>query len=541
MKKLLAAIAFVSFLVLAGCGSPTELGEVSASITDSQEMQSAGPESEKTEQVDDNPRPNLELSNMSSDSEICKIKENSSIYPVGTPVGDYLGEGEIKGRYLSNAAAFPFRPTTLPITDELNVLLLPIQWSDLPGTDQDWDYYRRNGNILEEFWWMASEGKFKVTVEQPANWFSLEGSYLDFQLSQEDEGQNQAFRPKKQQLYDAIVAASDDFIDYSKFDVILPAFPRAATVSHGGPHEFNFNWNAAFYTDEGDIYDIAGAGDGFINFGDVWFYYAHEMGHMLGFQHMGADYLQNLEAEYRAPWIVNGMAGFDVMGNQDGAVKTLSSWHRWLAGWLDDRQVRCLQAEQVQEEYFELFPINEVDGPLEALIINVDETLNVVVESRRWDERFDRNIVHSRDGIIVYTVDALLGAAQSNMKLVSPRDISKILDVQGKFHREELDGNLCQGNVVRIANLEIEATWVGDDSDIVRVSRTDTWADPRQDMLRQGEFNQISDGCVFGELEDMYYLEEVDPEWLDVKRGLRESYWSEMGYIPLPESRAQDN
>jgi len=538
LKKIVALALFC--LLVAGCSQAAEPGNLDATKPLSQEQEEVVGNAEDDPEVTDdaNPRPKVDFSSKAADPESCKIMENSNIYPAGTPVFDYTGRDEIKGDYKGNPAAFPFRPTVLPTSGELLVIMLKSEWADLPGTDDDSEYYERNARTLEDFWSMATEGKLKVTVEIVDRWFTLAGSYLDFQLTPEDEAQRADTRPKKQALWDAIVDASDELVDFTKVDVVLPAFPRGATVSREGPHDFNFDWNAAMYTEEGAIYDIAAAGDGFINFGDVWFYYAHEMGHMLGIQHMGADYLGAIEAEYRAPWIVNGMAGFDVMGNQDGAIKTLSSWHRWLAGWLDDSQVRCLQSTQIEEEYFELFPINEIGAPLEALVINLDETMNVVVESRRWDARFDRNIVHSRDGIIVYTVDAMLGPAQSNMKLISPRDITKILDVQGKFHREELDGNLCQGDTVRIADLVIEATWVGDATDVVKVSRSDSWIDPRQDMLAKGEFNQISNGCVFGELEDLFYLEKVDPEWLDTKRGLRSSYWSEMGYIPLPESRA---
>ena len=104
------------------------------------------------------------------------------------------------------------------------------------------------------------------------------------------------------------------------------------------------------YTDEGNIYDIMGAGNWFIDhleYGGPWFYYVHEVGNMLGFVNLPDDksILEQAFEWQEYWWQQNGTNGLDVMGNQDGAVKTIGSWLRWLAGWLSDDQVICVTEE----------------------------------------------------------------------------------------------------------------------------------------------------------------------------------------------------
>jgi hypothetical protein len=187
------------------------------------------------------------------------------------------------------------------------------------------------------------------------------------------------------------------------------------------------------------------------------------------------------------------------MGNQDGAVKTVSSWLRWLAGWLDDEQVVCVTEESIEDEYFKLNPLNDISGGLESLVIRLDETTAVVVESRRFDARFDRRIPHSRDGLVVYVVDATLASAQGSMMLLSPRDITKYVEVEHWRSSQEMDGNLCQGDSVAVSWLRIEAAAIQDGGDYVRVSRNDEWVDWTPPQVQETEIVEtvsVSDGCV---------------------------------------------
>lgn len=407
------------------------------------------------------------------DSEMCKIQENSRARKLGDPNPDFAGEREILGRYRGNATAFPFAPTILPTKGEIKVAFIYVDWEDLPGTSGDYEYYKQQIQMFEDFYWMASENKLKMNVQLSAEWFRIEGSYKEFTMTQEQEAQS-GYAPKKQFFYDGAVAASDPETDYSDVDIVFFAIPRAKSVFfHGGPHEFNWIHNGHLDTQEGKIYDIAAAGDWFLkndSFEPPWVYYVHETGHMIGVPHQ-ANEDQEARMDSRL-WVRNPLNGYDIMSNQGGSSRTMTSWLRWLAGWLDDDQVACITKEAVTENYFELFPINQIGADTESLVIRLSDTKAVVVESRRFDEYFDRRTRNSKDGLIVYTVDATKGSAQANQVLVSPRDITELISEPGWRDGYELDAFFFQGDSVVIDGIQIEAYSIGKESDVVRVTRS---------------------------------------------------------------------
>ena len=509
MRKLAALLLAVS--VLTGCSYSLEPGET---IEPTDARSSAA---EANQVPEPKTAPTFELSSLREDPEVCKIKEDSRIYSPSDPVIDFSGLEEIKGgAYKGNATAFPFRPTTLPIFGELNVVVVPVDWADAEGTQRDWDFYRAEAQTFADFWNMASEGKLQVNVTMPDTWYRMPQTTADFYMTEEEEGQRYSFRPKKQALYDAIVGASDPSIDFSNTHIVMPVWPLSASISEAGPHEFNFDWNAAMYTDEGNIYDVMGAGDWFIDhieYGGPWFYYVHEVGHMLGFVHL-PDEDRILEQTFDWQeywWQQNGTNGLDVMGNQDGAVKTIGSWLRWVAGWLSDDNVICVTEESIQDEYFELNHLNDISGGVESLVIKLSETQVVVVESRRWDERFDRPIVHSRDGIFAYVVTATKGGAQNSQLMLSPRNVQDWLEVDHWRGSEELDATFCEGDAANVSNLRIEAVSLQDGKDYVRVTKTDEWVDPNGPAAGSvfGQPNFVENGCVFPPGADTDYRRDL--------------------------------
>ena len=501
MRKLFALL--ISVLLVAGCVQSTELGQVPSSGSKSEPKQTE--ESAADENVEPEQSPSFELSTLREEPEVCKIEENSAMRQPGDPVPDYSEEREIRnGKYPGNATAFPFSPTTLPIYGELHVSVIPVDWEDSEGTPEDMARYKKEIQTLVDFWYMVSEGSLNLVIDMPDEWFRIPGSVVDFQLTEEDEGQRYETRPKKQALYDAIITAADSSMDFTQTEVAIPIWPTGKTVSFdGGPHEFNFDWNAFMETDEGNIYDIAGAGDWFLDhpeYGGPWFYWAHEMGHMLGFVHLPYEGDKYNDLDWREYfWQQNGVNGFDVMGNQDGAIKTIGSWLRWMAGWVRDSQVICLTEDMVEDEVFALNHLNEIGVGTKAVVVKLSDTEVVVIESRRWDARFDRQIAHSRDGLVAYVVDATKAASENSQMLISPRDITRWVEVNHWRGSEELDANFCEGDTAQVANLRIEALSLQEGTDYVRISKVENYVDPLGPPAGStvGRKNTIENGCVF--------------------------------------------
>jgi hypothetical protein len=120
-----------------------------------------------------------------------------------------------------------------------------------------------------------------------------------------------------------------------------------------------------------------------------------------------------------------------------------------------------------------LSPINKINAGVESLVIKLSESKVLVVESRRFDPNFDIDTGNSKDGVLIYLADGLLGTGEGNQRLLSPRNLSNyIYEEKLWWDWRELDAILFQGDSVVYEGLKIEVFYSGKDSDIVKVSKT---------------------------------------------------------------------
>jgi len=393
------------------------------------------------------------VNTLSLDSSVCKIKES------------------LTSSSLPNATAFPFRPTAIKNKGKLNLAVVYVDWADSPGTAEDSRFYQNQIKLLKDFYWMVSENTLDINPTFSKKWFRISGSYKDFVTKTADEAQTGP-APKKQKFYDAAAAASDAETNYSDVDVVIFAIPTGKKVFAEGPHEFSFIYNGYLKTAEGNIYDIVAAGDMYIipTYLPPWSLYAHEMGHMIGTPHQADEYFNSGAPSQK--YQQNPLGGWDIMSTQYGSSRTITSWLRWVAGWLKDEQVVCATKETITENYFELQPINTINAGVESLVIKLNESKALVVESRRFDPNFDVDTGNSKDGVLIYLVDGLQGSGEGNQILLSPRDISKyIYEEKLWWDWRELDAIFFQGDSIVYEGMKIEVFYSGKDSDIVKVSK----------------------------------------------------------------------
>ena len=385
------------------------------------------------------------------DPSVCKVKQNSD--------------------WVKNATAFPFQPTALPIKGKIDVAVVFVDWEDSPGTAEDYKFYQEQVKMFEDFYWMVSENTLDMNPVFSKKWFRIPGSQKNFVMSVEEESQR-GDGSVKQKFYDAAVKASDPETDYSGIEIVIFAIPTGKLTIAMGLHEFNIDYNAYLKTAEGNIYDTVTAGDSFIipTYQPPWVLYVHEAGHMIGVPHQADESFNGSAASQK--YQHNPLGGWDIMSFQGGGTRTITSWLRWLAGWLKDEQVACTTKEKVTNDYYELQPINKINGEVESLVIKISDSKVIVVESRRPDPYFDIETGNSKEGVIVYTVDANKGSAQGNQAILSPRDISKYLYEDNIWWDwKELDAIFFQGDSIVYEGMKIEVFYSGKDSDIVKVSK----------------------------------------------------------------------
>lgn len=399
--------------------------------------------------------PNLEEYALSSeivDDGICKLRQAR-------------GSGEL-------ASAFPSLTYEIPHAGRVDVALIFLEWDDLRGTEADYEYYIQQTSIFEDFYYMVSEGKLDIEIHHQKTWNSVGPAYADYTMSRDQDGGSWRSKDIMQRNGNAFVAASDATVDFTEIEAVIFAVPRAKEVFETGPHSFGHNKQNGLYTNEGVIWDWMASGTWFIeNPGQPsWAFYAHEFGHSLGL----IDFRDSKQSGQISgeKYAVNPMGGYEIMDNQGGPTRTMTAWVRWLQGWLNDSQVLCIDSGDIVGEYYDVSHLNRLSGSTEALVIKTSSTTAIVVESRRWDARFDVPVVNSKDGIVVYTVDSSKGHSEGPLRLLSPRDITEYLYEPNTFPDwRTLDAMFNVGDSITHEGVTIEYVRAKNGSDIVKVSR----------------------------------------------------------------------
>ena len=467
MRKLFA-IAMSSLVILTGCASGSEFGEVSSTIQDSQEIESDSKASEAegsdADIQEEQPSQDLvtfDLAQELVDDSTCKLVEQSL---------------ESRNNSLYLAASFPpSRGITVDVIGTISIKVVFLEWADLRGNKADYEFHVELLEKAKDFFWVMSEGKLRLDYSYETSWNLVPDSYLDSYIPDDKAGADWRNLAYLQEKIDKFIAASDPAVDFSDADVIFFAFPTAkVVVDGGGLHAFNFG-HAIARTAEGNVGNLFSSGSRVYDHVDEvqgWAVFAHEFGHTLGMPDL-RDWSQGREPlgpnQYAMP-IVSPMYGIDTMDNQDAGTQGISGWMKWLQGWLEDSQVTCIEADSVKAEYYRLDNANIMSAENEMLVIKLSATEALIVESKRWDERFDRPISHSRDGVIVYRIDAERGHAEGPLRLLTPRNINEFLDQPNVWPDwRVLDVYLFEGDYVEMGGIRVTNVQSEDDADTVLV------------------------------------------------------------------------
>lgn len=188
-------------------------------------------------------------------------------------------------------------------------------------------------------------------------------------------------------LLEAAVAAADHAVDFGDVDVVWVVWKTAQPRD-----DFRSEaWNDASATADGRTLTRAVLLRA-VDLDQGWVV-AHETGHTLGLPDLydlnppsGESYVR-----FAGPW--------DLMSQLEGPGRAPLAWHRWMLGWADDEQARCVPGGAV--ETVELSPVQS-DGPTLLAAVRLDRNRVLVAESRRA-EGLDAAI--PREGVLVYTVD----------------------------------------------------------------------------------------------------------------------------------------
>lgn len=474
MQAFVLALVLPFALALSSCGPAAEQNvAISTEAPDAQQLKEQAP------------HPTFEASELRVDSSLCKFEDQSPGFLSRDPWMDFT--------YFPNMQADPY---FLPSIGQADIALVFLDWEDLPGSDEDRDYYLKQAKTMADWYQMISQEKYSVNWHVSDRWGRLPGSWRDMKRGSQ-QSQAEEDPVANQEVLDLAVAASDDYFDYTDIDYVIFAIPKSGSLTkqgaeigdvvfYSGIHGFeshihpNPDWHAtSVNTNEGAIGNWALAGTSFQdseNRSPSWVFWTHEMGHMFGYvSHSPQPGV--VDNGPGGQYLVNPMTPGGIFAHQWNPVRAVSGWTSWVAGWLDDDQIQCVDAADIQDEIFAVNNRREVGGEAKAVIIRTGETTGLVIESREWDPLIDAPTAKGEsgfyDGIFMYYIDSSRRISDKSLIPLMPHGTGQVWDedLWPGPATTSVDAIFQEGESAEYQDFTIEVLSIQDGVDYVRVSR----------------------------------------------------------------------
>ncbi|MEU1851765.1 M6 family metalloprotease domain-containing protein [Streptomyces sp. NPDC019990] len=177
------------------------------------------------------------------------------------------------------------------------------------------------------FFERASYGRFTLRPHPLRHWIRMPRPSTAYDIQRDWSATHRAAY-----LRDAL-AAADPRVDFSRYDVVyFVADPDAPGVDSDATKVVNLT--TPMRADGTDLHRVVTV---FEQHPPDRLVLAHETGHVFDLPD-----LYHRPVDGKGDWDTH-VGDWDLMGSQFGLAPDLFGWHKWKLGWLDQRQVRCVQ------------------------------------------------------------------------------------------------------------------------------------------------------------------------------------------------------
>lgn len=378
----------------------------------------------------------------------------SVLYSPKTSISDASSLQAIENCRIKNLEGGSGFPRRFPdLVGKFVAQVIYVEAPDASGTTEpvkDFGYWE---NDLKQFLESMSYGKLSLEFRVSDEYFTLNKAFRDYTKG---EG-----RWNPTEFSKDVVALVDDEINFSGVDMVLIVAPPTADEGDFIPFALPIPIEDAISSDEEELFRFTGVGTmmrkdvGYLEIG-------HEIGHLFGLEdYYWHDFFVGDWDINRSHEGVKFMGVFDGMSTAagGGARPEWSAWSRWLLGYLDESQVRCV-SEKPKSTHI-LTAISEANDLPKMAVLPLSEGKAIVAESRK-KLGYDENSNPLYQGLLVYVVDTSITNGQGPLRVVRKSNLQS---------RELDDAALTPGESVeisgyRVSNLESSDLW-----DVVEFSK----------------------------------------------------------------------
>lgn len=314
-----------------------------------------------------------------------------------TPVADLADPdackiADITGGGFSNlvTSGFPLPPSAPDALRDFRLLVIPFSVSDSVFDDTDLAIVEEMLDFVNRFFSDQSYGKATIigTVAPRDSWVTLPGTANSTGMS------NMTFAHDKTSIFRDVVNEAAATLDLTAYDAV-------AVYSHKDDRFYFGQGNLRVDTPNGEVVGILMGGQNVI----LWSVLAHELGH---------TWLSSEDLYYFPDQSQIMLGGWGLMAESVDLTLELTPWLRWINGWIDDTQVRCITSPGESIHHLEM--ISAASNAPKMVVVALSDHSALVVDSRREFEFGEGSWDVNGDATIVYVVDTSIPHGQGPIR-----------------------------------------------------------------------------------------------------------------------------
>ena len=281
-------------------------------------------------------------------------------------------------------ASFTPRDWPLKVTGTINVAILPLDFSDYPGTGDPSLLTKQAQDDANAWLDFESQGRLKINWLTTNHWLRLAKTSKFYNFDERKDPM--LYAQTEEDMGQQYINAADKTFDFSKLQAAILMFPESTNdIPLGG-----YSHGYMLHSSHGTVSPIYFGGEyNFPTKPGMWQMWMHEFAHFQGIAG-------------HAPG--NG-SPLHIMANQFGTAAIMDAWDSAISGWLGAENIACFDVNNLSSTPTTV-TMNAIDGPRTGLVstfVKISKSQVVVIEARKKDKYSD--LPPNLEGLVAYVVD----------------------------------------------------------------------------------------------------------------------------------------
>jgi M6 family metalloprotease-like protein len=368
---------------------------------------------------------------------------------------------------------FPKNPARLNATGAQKILLMAVDYSDAPSTENATEALKLafDTDQVTKFYQSVSYGQLSFTYEyfpKVVRLPSPSSNYINKLANP-----NPPYLDVYKVMQDATASISGQ-VNFSTYQAVV-ILDLGRIDAWGGwgfalPYESPGFATTTGYIKNATVMSSAGGKSSIASSGYATSVLLHELGHLFGF----IDLYIIKPGNY---FLAQTPGGFDTMNTNSGE---FLAWQRWLQGWITDSNVSCFDFADPTATV-QLKPLGKAATGTQMTVIRISAQKALILESRKGISTVAST---ENDGLLAYEMDLSVQTLQGPIRIIPKNTPVTLAALSPDLHDvQRFQGATAQtGEYIRYKDILIENKLGNQDGESIQIYKGDAAATRQREM-----------------------------------------------------------